>query len=244
MRLQRRWGKSHLQHTPLKLPDISGFSMRQAGEEILSLCQPPPAHLQAKHGKPAPASSGELWVGCPPHHPVQGRVPPRRCRLSHAPPSEAAIAADCGSAEAAHVPPRACRGSCQAGARVATDVLLRDLNLNVPVRGSRSSRRSPLMSRWYLPCHGTELSGEDEEPPGPACDNIQARDAGSSLWSMTVQGCTLPSPGHVAPLAWVLFERRPICKGEPARRHKAGVLQGSGGSARFCSLGDDCEECF
>ena len=25
-------------------------------------------------------------------------------------------------------------------------------------------------------------------------------------------GCTLPFPGHVAPLAWVLFERRPTSR--------------------------------
>ena len=38
--------------------------------KILSLCRPPPANLQAKHGKPALASSGELQVGCPPLPPL------------------------------------------------------------------------------------------------------------------------------------------------------------------------------
>ena len=49
-------------------------------------------------------------------------------------------------------------------------------------------------------------------PPGPACDNIKARDAGSSR-ADDCAGCTLP-------LVRVFFERRPTCKGEPVR-HQA-----------------------
>ena len=98
------------------------------------------------------ARSSFIACDCPPALSVRGAAGrPRRPGVLKRPsfPLERAVARVC---------------------RVATDVFLRDLNLDVPLCDGPQIEvianglpafgpRSPLMSRWYLLCNGTELAG-------------------------------------------------------------------------------------
>ena len=70
--------------------------------------------------------------------------------------------------------PAAARVCREVAALLATDVFLHDLNLDVPLSDGRQIKvvamacrhlaAPTLMSRWYLPCNGTELAGPALEP--------------------------------------------------------------------------------
>ncbi|CAJ1363830.1 unnamed protein product, partial [Effrenium voratum] len=117
--------------------------------------------------------------------------------------------------------PAAARVCREVAALLATDVFLHDLNLDVPLSDGRQIKvvamacrhlaAPTLMSRWYLPCNGTELAGPALEP-GKALREAEERKRRATYPELAAASWLRPGRLHAA---------GPNCSRSPPRAHLA-----------------------